>query len=81
MTCFICKSEDKAVGVGGTFEDRTCPNCGHYGIQSALMEQIKALNQKLHIGRTREYLVMRLGSGEKPWITPVDINNYNLLDS
>lgn len=81
MVCFICKSEDKAVGFGGTFEERICPKCGRYGIQSALMEQMKALNQKLHVGRTRAYLVMRLESGEHPWITPTDIGQYNLLDS
>jgi hypothetical protein len=81
MTCLICNAEDKAIGFGGTFVERICTKCGRYGMQKALIDQMKRLNQKLHGGRTRDYLVMRIESGDNPWITPVDINTYNLLDS
>ncbi|PNG45329.1 hypothetical protein A1354_00305 [Pseudomonas asplenii] len=81
MTCLICMSEDKSVGFGGTWVERVCSKCGRYGIQSALIEQMEKLGQRFHIGRTRDYLVMRIEHGENPWITPVDINNYCLLDS
>lgn len=81
MTCLICKSQDKSVGFGGTLLERICPKCGRYGIQSALIEQMKNLGQQFHVDRTRAYLVMRIESGDNPWITPIDINTYDLLDS
>lgn len=81
MTCLICKSEDKAVGFGGTFVERICTKCGRYGMQGELIKQMKDQGQKFHVGRTRAYLVMRLESGENPWITPIDISQYSLLDA
>jgi len=81
MACLICNSEDKPVGFGGTLLERVCSKCGRYGIQSALIVQMEKLGQRFHVRRTREYLVMRIESGENPWITPVDINNYSLLDT
>lgn len=81
MVCLICNSEDKPVGFGGTLVENVCSKCGRYGIQTALIDQMKDLGQRFHVGRTREYLAMRIENEENPWITPVDINNYNLLDT
>lgn len=81
MTCLICSSEDKPISFGGTFIERTCVECGRYGVQSELIKQMKSQMQRFHVARTRDYLAMRIESEEEPWITPIDINQYNLLDS
>jgi hypothetical protein len=64
MTSLICMSEDKSVGFGGKWGERVCSKCGRYGIQSALIEQMEKLGQRFHIGRTRDYLAMRIEHGE-----------------
>jgi hypothetical protein len=80
MACLICGETDIELLSAGHFVERDCPGCGYYGVPELLVAEMQTRKQKFHIERTRAYLAMRLENKQSPWITPVDINTYQLLD-
>ncbi len=79
MTCLICSGPAKEIPTGGHFFEMECQECGHYGIPKLLVKMMSDNGSCFDVGRVRQYLRMRVENKEEPWITPVDINNYQLL--
>lgn len=79
MACYICEGPAVEVPSGGHFFELVCTKCGSYGLPKLLVKEMRDRQQRFHVGRTREYLKMRVENKEPPWITPVDINNYQLF--
>jgi hypothetical protein len=80
MACVICGARDIQLLSAGHFVERDCPECGHYGVPQRLIEEMLLRKQRFDIGRTRAYLALRRINNEPPWITPVDINIYQLFE-
>jgi len=80
MACLICEETDTELLSAAHFVERDCPGCGYYGVPKQLVEEMLIRKQKFHVERTRTYLTMRAENKQSPWITPVDINIYLLLD-
>ena len=81
MACIICGARDIQILSAGHFVERDCPECGHYGVPKQLVEEMLLRKLRFDIGRTRAYLGFRLVNNEPPWITPVDINIYQLFET
>jgi hypothetical protein len=79
MACLICGGASIELLSAGHFVEKDCPACGYYGVPKLLVENMSILNQKFHVQRTRAYLAMRAENKQSPWITPVDINIYQLF--
>lgn len=79
MACLICGCAAKEIPPASTFIEIDCPECGFFGLPKELADKIKSGECRLHVRRTRDYLAMRNEQKQGPWITPVDINIYQLL--
>ena len=80
MACIICGARDIRTLSTGHFVERDCPECGHYGMPKQLVEEMLLQKLRFDIGIARAYLAMRRANNEPPWITPVDINIYQLFE-
>ncbi|WP_025804644.1 hypothetical protein [Pseudomonas chlororaphis] len=79
MTCLICGAVAIELLSVSHFVEKDCQMCGYYGIPKLLVEEMSTRKQKFHVERTRAYLAMRAENKQHPWITPVDINIYQLF--
>lgn len=78
MRCLICDGEAAEAPSIAQFAQINCPKCGYYGLPVELANRVEKGNLRFHIDRTRAYLDMRAKSNQGPWITHVDIINYQL---
>jgi hypothetical protein len=81
MECLICGAPSIELLLVGHFVVVDCAGCGYYGVPKLLVDEMSVKKQKFHKVRTRAYLAIREENKQSPWITPVDINTHQLLET
>jgi hypothetical protein len=66
--CLICHKPANAIPPAGDYEERACPECGHYKISRTALTSMEAQGFTFNIGLMREWLAAQQGSGEIPVI-------------
>ena len=56
MSCLICAGSAENILVGGDFEERDCPSCGHYRISRALVLTLMEQGQIFDVNKMRDWL-------------------------
>lgn len=56
MSCLICAGSAESIQVGGDFEERDCPSCGHYQISRALVLMLMEQGQIFDVSKMRSWL-------------------------
>ncbi len=59
MTCLICVGVAERIQCAGPWEERNCPDCGHYRVSDELLLALMEQGQIFDIGRTRRWLKER----------------------
>lgn len=68
MNCLICTELAERFASCDQWEERVCPNCGHYKISLHLISAMIDQGQIFDIHQTREWLVMERISTPAPAI-------------
>ncbi|APC19355.1 hypothetical protein BLL42_25940 [Pseudomonas frederiksbergensis] len=68
MSCLICAGSAENIEIGGDFEERHCPSCGHYRISKALVLTLMEQGQIFDVNRMRTWLAEKRGLVDIPAI-------------
>jgi hypothetical protein len=67
MNCLICVGVAQRIQCHGPWEERDCPDCGHYRVCDQLLLALMDQGQVFDVGKTRDWLRSR----RQPGITPL----------
>jgi len=67
MNCLICGALAVRVDAGSKYEERACPECGHYRITCKVLELMKAHQWHFDVGLTQRWIAEK-GIGTIPTI-------------
>jgi hypothetical protein len=56
MTCLICVGVAERIQCTGPWEERNCPDCGHYRVSDELLLALMEQGQIFDIDKTRDWL-------------------------
>lgn len=59
MSCLICAGPAERIFCADSWEERKCPECGHYRICDSLVLTLMEQGQIFDIAKAREWLAMR----------------------
>lgn len=59
MNCLICVGAAERIQCTGPWEERHCPECGHYRISDELLLTLMEQGQIFDIHKTRDWLKQR----------------------
>jgi hypothetical protein len=69
MSCFICEGEARTIPSIGDYEERVCPDCGHYRVSGTVVAQLETLNRKFDVDQMKLFVQGGIARGEIPLIT------------
>jgi len=68
MTCFICNELATEAGLGDDYEERVCPNCGHYRVTGLALLLMKAHGWRFDVELARTWIANQKSYGFVPTI-------------
>ncbi|MDB5997301.1 MAG: hypothetical protein JWP42_4437 [Pseudomonas sp.] len=68
MNCLICVGVAERIQCAGPWEERNCPDCGHYRISDELLMTLMEQGQIFDVSKTRGWLKSRRVEGGIPLI-------------
>ena len=68
MTCLICDGQAAVVEPDGDYEERACPECGHYRVTGTALVLLKAHSWRFDLELTRKWIADHQSSGVIPTI-------------
>lgn len=72
MSCLICAGPAERVLCQGAWEERNCPDCGHYRVSDSLVLMLMEQGQIFDIEKARAWLRSRRGERSIPTIEAVE---------
>jgi hypothetical protein len=72
MSCLICAGPAERVFCHGAWEERNCPECGHYRVSDALVLMLMEQGQIFDIDKARAWLTSTKNRQSIPTIEAVE---------
>jgi hypothetical protein len=68
MNCLICVGIAERILCAGPWEERVCPECGHYRVCDELLLTLIDKGQIFDVSKTRQWLLAKSEDGEVPMV-------------
>jgi hypothetical protein len=72
MSCLICAGPAERIVCQGNWEERNCPDCGHYRVSDSLILMLMEQGQIFDVEKTRSWLGSKKKESPIPSIVVVD---------